>query len=82
MKEFDTGNVILRRSVFIGGEETTPRLYDRLARLGAENLIEALSILEKGAVLSEQDTSQAFGRPETYESRRENKLGPARRGAF
>ena len=59
----DTGNVILRRSVFIGGEETTPRLYDRLARLGAENLIEALSILEKGAALSEQDTSQASGAP-------------------
>jgi len=43
----DTGNVILRRSVFIGGEETTPRLYDRLARLGAENLIEAFPSSKK-----------------------------------
>ena len=60
----DTGNVILSRSLAIGDEETTPQLYGRLARLGAENLNEALSILEKGAdALSEQDPSKATGAP-------------------
>jgi methionyl-tRNA formyltransferase len=60
----DTGNVILRRSLFIGDEETAPQLYNRLARLGADSLMEALSALEKGtAALSKQDDSQATGAP-------------------
>ena len=59
----DTGNVILNRPLLIGDEETTPQLYGRLARLGADNLIEALSVLEKGAALKEQDPSEATGAP-------------------
>jgi methionyl-tRNA formyltransferase len=59
----DTGNIILQRSVIIGNEETTTELNDRLALLGSENLIEALSILEKGAALKKQDTSLASAAP-------------------
>ena len=63
-KGIDTGNVILKRSLSIGNEETSPQLSDRLAQLGADSLMEALSALENGtATLSEQDASQAIGAP-------------------
>jgi len=42
----DTGPVLLRRAVDIGAEETTAQLHDRLSRLGAEAITEALAHLD------------------------------------
>ncbi len=41
----DTGPVILRQSIDIGREETTGQLHDRLSRLGANLIVDALSQL-------------------------------------
>lgn len=42
----DTGPVLLERRVPIGAEETTGELHDRLSRLGAEAIVEALDRLD------------------------------------
>ena len=42
----DTGPVILRRATKISAEETTGALHDRLSRLGADLIVEALSALQ------------------------------------
>lgn len=44
----DTGDMILKREVEIGKEETSGELYDRLAIIGAEVLSETLKLLEDG----------------------------------
>ena len=41
----DTGPVMLRQATPIGGEETTADLQDRLARLGADMILQALDAL-------------------------------------
>lgn len=41
----DTGPVLLRRSTAIGAHETTGQLHDRLSALGAEAIVDALSLL-------------------------------------
>lgn len=41
----DTGPVYLQREVVIGREETAGALHDRLARLGAEALIDVLAVI-------------------------------------
>jgi methionyl-tRNA formyltransferase len=45
----DTGEVLLRKTVPIGPEVTTPQLYETLSFTGAEMLIEAIDNLERGA---------------------------------
>ncbi|MEC8837280.1 MAG: methionyl-tRNA formyltransferase, partial [Pseudomonadota bacterium] len=42
----DTGPVLLRRAVRIGGEETTGALHDRLSALGAVTIVDALAQLD------------------------------------
>lgn len=60
----DTGRLIVRKSVAIGDDETTPKLYERLCRLGAEALVETLDALEKGtATPVEQDHHRASRAP-------------------
>lgn len=49
----DTGPTLLRRSIPIGDEETAAELTPRLAELGAELLVEALSKLERGEIAPE-----------------------------
>lgn len=44
----DTGDMILKKSISIGSEETYGELHDRLAQLGADALVEVLPLLEKG----------------------------------
>ncbi|MBC7346077.1 MAG: methionyl-tRNA formyltransferase [Clostridia bacterium] len=44
----DAGDIILQRAVAIGTRETTGALHDRLARLGADLLLETLDLLEAG----------------------------------
>ena len=44
----DTGDMILKREVEIGEEETTGELWDRLSKIGAELLVETLKQVEEG----------------------------------
>jgi methionyl-tRNA formyltransferase len=60
----DTGAIILSRKTSIGPEETAPQIGDRLSKLGAEAIIEALALLMSGsAVPIMQDGSLACGAP-------------------
>jgi methionyl-tRNA formyltransferase len=63
-KGIDTGNIILQRKVIIGDNETTPELYARLSKTGAESLIDALQLLENNKVqFQEQDAALATPAP-------------------
>lgn len=44
----DTGDMLLKKSVAIGENETTGELHDRLAACGAELIVETLTRLENG----------------------------------
>lgn len=46
----DTGDMLLRRQVEIGENETAAELFDRLAEIGGELLVETLDALEHGTV--------------------------------
>ncbi len=43
----DTGPVVLREAIAIGGEETTAHLHDRLSALGATLIVQALDALDQ-----------------------------------
>ena len=47
----DTGDTVLVREIAIADDETSASLHDRLAKLGAESIVEALSTLQQGASL-------------------------------
>jgi len=47
-KGVDTGDMILQKSLPIGQDDTFETLHDKLAPLGAEALLEALTLLENG----------------------------------
>ncbi len=56
----DTGDMLLRKAVPIGERETTGKLHDRLATLGAEALMEVLPAIESGSVEAEpQDEARS-----------------------
>jgi methionyl-tRNA formyltransferase len=56
----DTGDMLLKAAVEIGPEEMAPELSERLATLGADQLIQAIGQIEKGCARREkQDDSQA-----------------------
>ena len=58
--ELDAGDVILQRRVGIGPEDTTRTLEEKLARVGADALVEALTLIAEGrAPRIPQDSSQA-----------------------
>ena len=44
----DTGDMLLQRATAIGPDETAGELFDRLASLGAETLLETLRLMEAG----------------------------------
>ena len=44
----DTGDMILKKEVLIGDEETTGELWERLSNIGASLLIETLNLVEEG----------------------------------
>ena len=44
----DTGDIILKKEVEIGENETTGELWERLSKLGGELLVETLEQIEKG----------------------------------
>lgn len=53
-KGMDTGDIILKKEVEIGEEETTGELWDRLAKIGGELLVETLKQIEKGTAPREK----------------------------
>ncbi|MGE5568453.1 MAG: methionyl-tRNA formyltransferase [Rhodospirillales bacterium] len=56
----DTGDILLQRETEIGPEETAPELSPRLARMGAEVLVETLLRVEDGTIVPQpQDSTQA-----------------------
>ncbi|MGM0443475.1 MAG: methionyl-tRNA formyltransferase [Fibrobacterota bacterium] len=44
----DTGSILLQKETALEPSDTTPRLYDRLSRLGAEALVEAFALIDAG----------------------------------
>ncbi|MFQ5881768.1 MAG: methionyl-tRNA formyltransferase [Candidatus Methylomirabilales bacterium] len=60
----DAGPILLKRETPIAAEDTAGTLHDRLAALGAEALIEALTALEQGQVTKiPQDEAEATYAP-------------------
>jgi len=56
----DTGDMLLQRALEIGDADTAETLAPRLAALGGEALVEALALLERGALVPvRQDPAQA-----------------------
>ncbi len=49
----DTGDMLLKKEISIGEEETAAELHDRLAALSAEVLAETLTALEQGTLRAE-----------------------------
>ncbi len=63
-EKMDEGDMLLVKKTPIGPAETTGEVHDRLARLGAEGLLEALALLEQGkAPRTPQDHSKATYAP-------------------
>ena len=54
----DTGDMLLKRATPIGENETAAELFDRLADMGAELLIETLDALEQGNVVPEKQQEE------------------------
>lgn len=63
-ERWDTGPIWAQRETPIGVTETAEELHDRLARLGAELIVETLAVIECGeATPRMQDASQATRAP-------------------
>ncbi len=63
-KEVDTGDVILKREMSIGPEETAGEVHDRMMRLGAEAVVETVRRIERGeAEPLPQDDAKATPAP-------------------
>lgn len=60
----DTGPMLCKRSLGIAPDDTAGTLFQRLAPLGAELLLDAMGGLERGAIVAEpQDAAQATYAP-------------------
>jgi len=63
----DTGDVILRRRIDVGPDETGGDLHDRLAEIGAGVVVETVRLIEAGDVRpAPQDDSQASPAPKIF----------------
>lgn len=63
-RELDAGDILLQRSTPIGPEEDAAGLFDRLAVLGGELLVEAVDRIEEGAAArTPQDPDQVTYAP-------------------
>lgn len=59
-KGLDTGDMLFKREVVLDPKETGASLFDKLMHVGAELIVEALPLIEQGAVVPEkQDEAQA-----------------------
>ena len=56
----DTGDILMKKELEIGENETSAELFDRLSLLGGELILETLAALENGSVTPQkQDEAQA-----------------------
>ena len=63
-KRLDAGDMLLKRQLEIGPLESAPELAGRLARVGADLLVETLAGLERGTLVGEkQDETEATYAP-------------------
>ena len=53
-EEMDSGDIILKKEVTIGKDETSGELWDRLSKIGAELLVETLEQIENGTAPREK----------------------------
>lgn len=64
VRDLDAGDIILQRATPIGADEDAAALYDRLALMGGELLMEAVAQIEAGtASYTPQDHAQATQAP-------------------
>jgi methionyl-tRNA formyltransferase len=60
----DTGNIVLQRRIPIDSDVTAPQMSVLLSKLGAQGIVEALEMIEKGTVvLEKQENGQACPAP-------------------
>ncbi len=60
VKEVDAGDILLQKRTEIGADETAGELFERLAVLGGEALVEAVDLIAAGrAVYTPQDAREA-----------------------
>jgi methionyl-tRNA formyltransferase len=63
-EKVDAGNIILQKKIEIGQDETAGELHDKLAKLGAEALLETVKIIQTGKVQTiKQDETLATPAP-------------------
>lgn len=60
VREVDAGDILLAKRVKIGEKETAGELFDRLAELGGDAIVEAVSLIESGrATFTPQNAADA-----------------------
>ena len=63
----DTGDLLLQRSTPIGPDETTGEVYERLMKLGAETLLEAIHLISQGKTTgTPQDEDKVSHAPKIF----------------
>ncbi|WP_412068440.1 methionyl-tRNA formyltransferase [Rubrivirga sp. IMCC43871] len=63
----DTGNVILRRAIAVGPDDTAGDVHDRLAEIGAEAVVETVRRIAAGTAAAEpQDDTLASPAPKIF----------------
>ncbi|NNE47487.1 MAG: methionyl-tRNA formyltransferase [Rhodothermales bacterium] len=71
-QKVDTGDVILRREMSIGPDETTGDVHDRMMTLGAEAVVDTVRLIELGDVPSlPQDDTLASPAPKVFRAHAE-----------
>jgi len=66
-KKVDTGNIIMKRSMPIGPDETAGEVHDRMMELGAGVVVETTRAILQGAARAQaQDDSQASPAPKIF----------------
>jgi len=54
----DTGDMLYKKEILIGDEDTFETLHDKLMVLGGETIVEALSLLEEGKLMPEKQKEE------------------------
>ena len=57
----DTGDILVEKATPIGENETAAELFDRLSQIGADALIDALKLVEKGEICPTPQPKGDFG---------------------
>ena len=64
--EIDTGDIVKQKTLPIGENDTTGDVYEKLKKLGAEMLVEALPLLSDGPVFIKQEDNLVSHAPKIY----------------